>query len=97
MSSSLALQKGSTKILCNNKSTIALIKNMMFHGRSKYISIKFHYIREVVKNENIKFEFCRSKFEVANIFIKSLKTDVFKNLKMMLDVIDFATHIKGGC
>ena len=49
MSSSLALQKGPTKILCNNKSTIALIKNLMFHGRSKYISIKFHYIRELVK------------------------------------------------
>ena len=82
---------------CDNKSTIALTKNLMFHCRSKHISIKFHYIREVVKNENIKFEFCRSKFEVANIFIKSLKTDVFEKLKMILGVIVFTTRLKGGC
>ena len=70
MSSSLALQKGSTKILCNNKSTIALINNMMFHGRSKYISIKFHYIRELVKNQEIELKFCRSKDQIVDIFKK---------------------------
>ena len=46
-------QKGSTKILCDNKSTIVLTKNLMFHGRNKYISIKFHYVRKLVKNNQI--------------------------------------------
>ena len=77
-------QKGPTKIFCDNKSAIALTKNPMFHSRSKHISIEFHYIKEFVKNQEIKLEFCRSEDQVADIFTKPLKTDVFKKLKMML-------------
>ena len=43
-------QKGPSKILCDNKSSIALTKDPVFHGRSKHISIKFHYIRELLKH-----------------------------------------------
>ena len=82
-------QKGPIKILCDNKSAIALTKNSMFHGRSKHISIKFHYVRELVKNQEIELEFCRSEDQVADIFTKPLKTNVFEKLKMMLGVIDF--------
>ena len=89
-------QKGSTKILYDNKSTIALTNNMMFHGRSKHISIKFHYIKELVKNQEIELEFCRSEDQVTDIFTKPLKTDVFDKLKMMFGVIDFTIRIKGG-
>ena len=90
-------QKGPIKILCDNKFAIALTKNPMFHGRSKHISIKFHYIRELVKNQEIELEFCRSKDQVTYIFTKPLKTDVFEKLKMMFGVIDFTTQIKGDC
>ena len=87
-------QKGLTKILCDNESTIALTKNPMFHDRSKHISIKFHYIRELVKKQEIKLEYCRSEDQVVDIFTKPLKIDVFKKLKMMLGVIDFTIRIK---
>ena len=50
-------QKASTKILCDNKFVISLTKNPMFHGTSKHISIKFHYIKEIVKNQEIELEF----------------------------------------
>ena len=90
-------KKGSTKILCDNKFVIALTKNPLFYGRSKHISIKFHYIKELVKNQEIELEFCRLKYQVANIFTKLLKTDVFKKLKIMFGVIDFRTQIKGDC
>ena len=90
-------QKDPTKILCDNKFAIALTKNSMFHGRSKHISIKFHYIRELVKNQEIELEFCRSEDQVTDIFTRPLKTDVFEKLKMMFGVIDFTIRIKGNC
>lgn len=37
----------------DNKSTIALTKNPVLHRRSKYIDIKFHYARDLVKNKEI--------------------------------------------
>ena len=63
-------QKGLTRILCDNKYANALTNDPIFHGRSKHKSIKFHYIRELVKDEEIKLEFCRSKDQVADIFTK---------------------------
>ena len=80
-------QEGPTKIMCDNKSAIALAKNPVFHGRSKHIGIKYHYIRELVKSEEIELEFCRSEDQVADILTKPLKADMFEKLKMMLGVI----------
>ena len=85
-------KKNPTKILCDSKFAIALIRNLIFHDRSKSISIKFHYIyiyiSELMKNSEIKLEFCRSKNQIANIFTKLLKVDVLNKLKIILDLID---------
>ena len=35
--------------MVNNNSAIALMKNPVFHGKSKHIEIKFHFIRECVE------------------------------------------------
>ena len=70
-----------TKIFCDNKSAISLTKNPVFHGRSKHIDIKFHYIRELVKEREIEMEFCKSEDQVADILTKPLKAEVFNKLK----------------
>ena len=90
-------QKDPTKILYDNKFVITLTKNPIFYGRSKYISIKFHYIKELVKNKEIELEYRRSKYQVAYIFTKPLKIDMFEKLKIMLDVFKFRTQIKESC
>jgi phage antirepressor YoqD-like protein len=35
-----------TNLLCDNKSCIALVKNLVYHQRSKNIEIQAHFIRE---------------------------------------------------
>jgi len=37
-----------TIIYCNNKSGLHLIENLVFHGKSKHIEIKYHYIWDIV-------------------------------------------------
>ncbi|GJR52658.1 ribonuclease H-like domain, reverse transcriptase, RNA-dependent DNA polymerase [Tanacetum coccineum] len=41
-------------ILVDNKSAIALMKNPVFHGRSKHIDTKYHFIRECVERDDIQ-------------------------------------------
>ena len=77
-------QNKPTVIFCDNKPTIALTKNPVFHGRSKHIDIKHHYIRELVKNKEIMVEYCASEDQIANIFMKPLKAEQFFKLKRML-------------
>ncbi|GKE94005.1 hypothetical protein Tco_1578860 [Tanacetum coccineum] len=41
-------------IRVDNKSAIALMKNPVFHGRSKHIDIRYHFIRECVEKNQIE-------------------------------------------
>jgi len=78
-----------TKIFYDNEYIIALIKNPVFHGRGKHINIKNHYIFYLVKDQEIMAEFCSSKDQVANIFIKTLKIDLFLKFKKMVGMKKF--------
>ncbi|KAG6528125.1 hypothetical protein ZIOFF_010274 [Zingiber officinale] len=44
-------------LFVDNKSTIALMKNLVFHGRSKHIDTRFHFIRESIEKGQIVIEF----------------------------------------
>ena len=53
-------QEDGTTIFCDNISSIALSKNLIFHGRSKNIKIRYHFIKELVENGDIKMEYIAS-------------------------------------
>ena len=46
-------QSKETIILCDNKSAIDMVKNPVFHGKTKHIKIKFHTIREAEREEQV--------------------------------------------
>ena len=63
-----------TKIYCDSESAIELSKNIVLHGRSKHIDIIYHFIRELVRENEIKIDYCRTEKQVTDIFTKALKT-----------------------
>lgn len=86
-------QKIPTTILCDNKSEIALSKNPVYHGRTKHINVKFHYIRALVNDKVIEVQYCPTGDQIAYIFTKALKANklstlfacfvfLFENLKL---------------
>ena len=81
-------QEDATTIFCDNISSIALSKNPIFHGRSRHIEIIYHFIRELVENEDIKMEYCRFEQQLADIFTKPLGMASFVHLRDCLGVID---------
>jgi len=54
-------QKECTTILCNNSSSIKLSKNPVLHGRSKHIDIRFHFLREMVKENVVNLSYCKTQ------------------------------------
>ncbi|GJX11919.1 hypothetical protein Tco_0201778 [Tanacetum coccineum] len=56
---------------CDNKSTIALCCNNVQHSRLKHIDIRFHFIKEYVKNGVIELYFVNTEYQLANIFTKA--------------------------
>ncbi|GJV91368.1 retrovirus-related pol polyprotein from transposon TNT 1-94 [Tanacetum coccineum] len=57
---------------CDNKSTIVLCCNNVQHSRSKYIDIRYHFIKEQVENGVVELYFVRTEFQLADIFTKAL-------------------------
>ena len=56
----------------DNKSALELMKNPVFHGRSKHIDIRFHFIRECVENGEIRVANVDGKEQKADLLTKAL-------------------------
>lgn len=79
-------QEGPTPIYCDNTSTINLSKNLVLHGRSKHIDVKYHFLRDLTKDAKISLVYCRSEEQVADMFTKPLKLVSFLKLRDLLGV-----------
>jgi hypothetical protein len=71
-------QKNATQIACDNKSSIALSNNHVFHKQSKHIDTRYHFIRALINGKEISVQFCRSEEQFADIFTKPLGNELFK-------------------
>ena len=75
-------------IRVDNKSAIALTKNPVFHGRSKHIHRRFHFIRECVENEQVEVEHVPGNEQRADILTKSLGRIKFKEMRSLIGIED---------
>ena len=81
-------QKEPTQILCDNKSTISLLHNHVFHKKAKHIDTKYHFIREMINNDESSIEFCKYEDQFVNIFSKSLAKELFEIHKNHIGVCE---------
>jgi len=81
-----SIEKEATEILCDNSSTIPLSKYPVFHGRSKHIAVRFHFLRDLVNGQVVRLTNCCSKEQVTDIMTKALKLDQFEKIRHMLGV-----------
>ena len=81
-------QEKATTIYCDNKSTIALSKNHVFHKKTKHIDTRYHFIRELVNNGELILQHCRSNEQLADIFTKALAQDQFEYLREALGIVN---------
>ena len=70
----------------DNQAAISIAKHPQYHGRTKHISIKFHYVREQVENGTVKLEYCPSSDMIADMLTKGLNKDQFYKLRDLAGV-----------
>ena len=83
-------QVEATTVFCDNNSAIKLSKNLVLHGRSKHIDVKYYFLRDLSNNGTIKLVYCRSEDQVADIQTKPLKLATFVKLRGLLGVCSHA-------
>jgi hypothetical protein len=76
-----------TTILCDNSSLIKLSKNPVMHGRCKHIDVRFHFLRDLVKDGTVELMYCKSEDQIADLMTKPLKLETFCKLRSMLGMV----------
>lgn len=80
-------------LLVDNRSSIALMKNPVFHGRSKHINTRFHFIRECIERGEVRVEHVSGEEQKADILTKALPRIKFIEMRSLLGMKDVGdTH-----
>ncbi|XP_074383534.1 secreted RxLR effector protein 161-like [Apium graveolens] len=74
----------------DNKSAIDLAKNPVFHGRSKHIDVRYHFIRECVERGEIVINHISFDKQCADILTKAMATAKFEEMRSLLGMKNLA-------
>ncbi|GJT77386.1 putative ribonuclease H-like domain-containing protein [Tanacetum coccineum] len=69
-----------TKIYIDNESTICIVKNPVFHSKTKHIEIRHHFIRYSYEKKLIQVIKIHTEHNVADLLIKSFDVSRFNFL-----------------
>ena len=65
----------------------------MNHERSKHIDVRFHFIRDYVKEGNVELLHVARQDQVADIFTKPLPKRLFDKYEKMIGMTDGQEHL----
>ncbi|GJU86752.1 ribonuclease H-like domain-containing protein [Tanacetum coccineum] len=69
-----------SKIYINNESTICIVKNLVFHSKTKHIKIRHHFIRDSNKKKLIQMIKIHTDHNVADLLTKAFDVGRFQYL-----------------
>uniref|UniRef100_A0A0A9FJ50 Reverse transcriptase Ty1/copia-type domain-containing protein n=1 Tax=Arundo donax TaxID=35708 RepID=A0A0A9FJ50_ARUDO len=85
-------KQGSVKLYVDNNSAIALMKNPVFHGRSKHIDMRYHFIRDYVCKGHISVHWICTEEQRADVLTKALAAGKLQAMRHLLGVRDLSTR-----
>lgn len=81
-----------TTILTDNQSSISMINNGEFMQRTKYIGVRYHFIRDWIDKSVIKLNYCPSEYNIADMLTKPLGGPKIVNLRTSAGLLN--PHLK---
>ncbi|KAL6323553.1 hypothetical protein AAG906_039135 [Vitis piasezkii] len=95
--SELGYKQEPVTVFCDNQSAIYLVRNPMFHERSKHIDVKLHFIREVISSGAVKFDKIATEENPTDALTKSLPVAKFELcLNLILETWKVRPPLKRG-
>ena len=80
------VKAGPVTLYIDNRSAVDLAKNPVFHGRSKQIDVRYHFIRECVEQGLIVIKHVSTNEQRADILTKALSAVKFEKMRNLLGV-----------
>jgi len=82
-------QIGATDIYCDNRSAIAMSRDLAFHRWTKQIDIRYHFIRDLITKGEVQLKYCGTNQQIADIMTKSLSPGKHEYFRLKLGVTSF--------
>ncbi|WVZ84461.1 hypothetical protein U9M48_031491 [Paspalum notatum var. saurae] len=79
--SDFGLRFGKIPLLVDSTSAISVAKNPVLHSRTKYIDVRFHFLRDHYEKADIDLVHVASENQLADIFTKPLEFGAFVRLR----------------
>ena len=76
---------------CDTQSAIHLVKNKIYHMRTKHIDVRIHKFRELIESEEINQHNVHTDENTINMLMKTVTTNKFKHC------LELAKHPGEGC
>ncbi|GJV15051.1 hypothetical protein Tco_1360374 [Tanacetum coccineum] len=77
-----------TKIYIDNESTICIVKNLVFHSKTKHIKIRHHFIRDAYEKKLIQVLKIHTGDNVADLLTKAFDVSRFNFLIVNIGMIN---------
>ncbi|GJR68451.1 putative ribonuclease H-like domain-containing protein [Tanacetum coccineum] len=84
-----------TKIFIDNESTNCIVKNLVFHSKTKHIEIRHHFIRDSNEKKLIQMIKIHTDQNVADLLIKAFDVSIFQYLIASIRMLTSEVLIEG--
>jgi hypothetical protein len=85
-------QSDATTIWCDNLGAISMGKNPTHHNRTKHIAIRYHFVRSLVGEGEVKLGYCNTNDQVADVLTKGLSRDKHAYFRLKMGVCDYESR-----
>lgn len=73
----LGLQQDRCTLYCDNQSAIHLVRNPIFHSRSKHIDVRYHWIHDALDQKRFQLEKIHNDDNGSDMVTRTLSTKKF--------------------
>ncbi|MCO5568209.1 hypothetical protein L7F22_021905 [Adiantum nelumboides] len=84
--SDLSISVETPTLHCDNQSAIMLAKNPVFHAKTKHISMKYHFIQDVLEDKHMQLKKAHIDDNLADLLTKGLSSDRFMHCQALMVV-----------
>ena len=86
----LSFQNNSSRfavvIRCDNQGAVVLVKNSVFHARTKHIEMQHHWQKKQIAEGNIFLKYVSTNQQVVDGFTKTLSRFKFEKFRVVIDL-----------